>query len=403
MSALNRLQVLGLMSGTSLDGLDLCLCDVRFSRDRQRVIAADILAFSTLPLPEHLKQQVLTQMNPATSAVDQLCDLNFAWSHYAATAIAQFLTLHHCSFDAVDLIGSHGQTLYHRPPATESGFHGSTLQLGDGGVLAALTGITTVTQFRTADMALGGQGAPLVPFLDRCLFHSSTHARILLNIGGMANLTYLDPGGKMQAFDTGPGNVLLDAAAQYLTGQAHDWDGALALQGMVHAELLEQVLEHPFFSQAPPRSTGREVFGVDYAQHLIEKWQNHGLSTPDILATLTAVTTTAIVRACGAFLPPSIDELYLSGGGVHNRALWQGLQQGLPDVKIDSLTALGGNPDAKEAQAFAVLAAACVQGLPADLTAVTGAMQSVVLGQIAPGQNWLALCNKIQSQSKTQK
>ena len=189
MSALDRLQVLGLMSGTSLDGLDICLCDVRFSPDGTQITGADILAFSTLPLSAHLKDQVLAQMEPATSAVDQLCDLNFAWSHYAATAIAQFLTTHHYSFDAVDLIGSHGQTLYHRPPAAESGFHGSTLQLGDGGVLAALTGITTVTQFRTADMALGGQGAPLVPFLDRCLFQSHTHGRVLLNVGnGQFNL-----------------------------------------------------------------------------------------------------------------------------------------------------------------------------------------------------------------------
>ena len=219
----------------------------------------------------------------------------------------------------------------------------------------------------------------------------------------MANLTYLDPDGSLLAFDTGPGNVLLDVAAQVLTGQSHDWNGALALQGMVHGELLQQVLEHPFFAQAPPRSTGREVFGVGYARDLIEKWQNHGLSTPDILATLTAVTTTAIVRACEAFLPASIAELYISGGGVHNRALWQGLQQGLPGVKIDSLSALGGNPDAKEAQAFAVLAAACVQGLPANLPPVTGAMQSVVLGQIAPGQNWRALCEKIQGKMKTQK
>lgn len=395
----HRLQVLGLMSGTSLDGLDICLCEVRFSQDRQRIVAAEILDFLTLPLPEHLKQQILFQMNPETSAVDQLCDLNFAWSHYAATAIAQFLTLHHRSFDTIDLIGSHGQTLYHRPPDPESGFHGSTLQLGDGGALAALTGVTTVSQFRTADMALGGQGAPLVPFLDQCLFSSDTQARILLNIGGMANLTYLAPHGEVLAFDTGPGNVLLDVAAQQLTGQAHDWDGALALQGMVHAELLAQVLAHPFFAQTPPRSTGREVFGVAYAQALITQWQNHGLSTPDILATLTAITTTSIAQACKAFLPAPAPELYISGGGVHNPALWKGLQQGLPGVKIDSLNALGGHPDAKEAQAFAVLAAACVQGLPANVPGVTGAMHSVMLGQIAPGQNWLALCGKIQSQA----
>lgn len=398
MGVLKRLHVLGLMSGTSLDGLDIALCDVRFSQDQQRIVAADLLAFSTLPLPDSLTQQILTQMNPDTSTVDQLCDLNFAWSHYAATAIAQFLTLHHRRFDTVDLMGSHGQTLYHRPPVAESG-HGSTLQLGDGGVLAALTGITTVTQFRTADMALGGQGAPLVPFLDRCLFYSETQSRILLNIGGMANLTYLSPEGDIQAFDTGPGNVLLDVAAQQLTGQAHDWGGELALQGMVHSERLAQVLEHPFFAQAPPRSTGREVFGVAYAQALIAQWQEDGLSTPDILATLTAITTTAIVQACTAFLPGPADELYISGGGVHNQALWKGLQQGLPGTKIDSLKVLGGHPDAKEAQAFAVLAAACIQGLPANLSVVTGAMHPVVLGQIAPGQNWLALCKKIQSQT----
>lgn len=388
---MKTLQVLGLMSGTSLDGLDICWCTFLPPSEHHPLGEVHLKAFETLPLPDHLKQQILRQMTPEHSDVAGLCDLNFAWSHYAATAMAQFLTTHKLQFSAIDLIGSHGQTLFHQPPQPDAARRGSTLQLGDGGVLAALTGVTTVTQFRTADMALGGQGAPLVPFLDRLLFQSGQESRILLNIGGMANLSYLPRSGETLAFDTGPGNVLLDVAAQVLTGEPHDWDGQLALQGRVHKALRDEILSHPFFDQTPPRSTGREIFGEAYARHWVEGWQSQGISTPDILATLTAVTVDSIVQACERFLPAPADALYISGGGVHNQALWQGLQQGLPGVKIESLQALGGDPDAKEALAFAALAVACLRGLPANVPSVTGALQPVVLGQIAPGQNWKRL------------
>lgn len=385
------------MSGTSLDGLDLCWCEVAGHDREPLLVGAEIKAFTTVPLPTELKAQILQQMQPEHSDVAQLCALNFTWSQFAAQAIVQFAHAYGFLLSAIDLIGSHGQTLFHSPPALAGDAPGSTLQLGDGGVLAALTGITTVTQFRTADMALGGQGAPLVPFLDHLLFRHAIEPRILLNIGGMANLSYIPSQGDVVAFDTGPGNVLIDAAAQLLTGEPHDWDGKLALQGKVHEDLLAEVLAQDFFQQAPPRSTGREVFGDAYAQTLVKAWQQQGLSVADILATLTAITTTSIAQACQQFLPAEVTQggqtgLFISGGGVHNQALQHGLRRALPKVKIDSLSALGGHPDAKEAQAFAVLAVACLWGLPANVPSVTGAEQAVILGQIAPGKNWHTLC-----------
>lgn len=385
------------MSGTSLDGLDICWCEVSGQPEKGEFAGAEIKAFDTVPLPAALKTQILQQMQAEQSDVVQLCDLNFAWARYVAQAISAFLARHQQTLTHIDLLGSHGQTLFHRPPEAPSQSLGSTLQLGDGGVLAALTGLTTVTQFRTADMALGGQGAPLVPFLDQLLFRSPHEPRILLNIGGMANLSYIPCQGDLVAFDTGPGNVLLDAAAELLTGEPHDWGGNLALQGQVHESLVQAVLSQAFFQQPPPRSTGRELFGASYAHGLVKTWQEQGLSTPDILATLSAVTTTSIVQACQRFLPAEVWQgsgtgLYVSGGGVHNQALHRGLQAGLPGVKIDSLAALGGDPDAKEAQAFAVLAVACLWGIPANVPTVTGAQRPVVLGQIAPGQNWRTLC-----------
>ncbi len=397
---MERLQVLGIMSGTSLDGLDMCWCEVSGDPLSGALEGAEIKAFDTVPLPAELRALILQQMQPEQSDVTQLCDLNFSWARYVAQAITEFLARHQHSLSDIDLLGSHGQTLFHLPPshaAEGSQGLGSTLQLGDGGVLAALTGVTTVTQFRTADMALGGQGAPLVPYLDQLLFRSAQEPRILLNIGGMANLSYIPCQGDIVAFDTGPGNVLLDAAAELLTGEPHDWGGKLALQGQVHPALLQEVLAHPFFQQAPPRSTGREVFGAAYAQERVSAWLHQGLSTPDILATLTAVTTTSIVEACQRFLPVEAWQgvaLYISGGGVHNQALHRGLQAGLPGVKIDSLAALDGHPDAKEAQAFAVLAVACLWGVPANVPTVTGAQGPVVLGQIAPGHNWRSLCQQ---------
>ncbi|MGV3524965.1 MAG: anhydro-N-acetylmuramic acid kinase [Candidatus Sericytochromatia bacterium] len=383
------LRVLGLMSGTSLDGLDLGL----FCLDSLNPLRFAQEAFETKPMPAELEAAIRHNLEPGSSQVDLLCALDMQLAQWLAASSLAFLAEQGLTPADVDLIGSHGQTLYHIPPGQP--LTANSLQLGNGSALAALTGLTTVSDFRPADMALGGQGAPLVPFLDQLLFGAPGQSRVLQNIGGMANLTWLGPEGEIQAFDTGPGNALIDGLAQRLTGQPRDTDGALALQGRVDAALLAQWLSLDYFQQAPPRSTGRELFGEAWLDAAVLAIQARALSVPDALATVTALTVQSIAQACRDWLPVPPDALFVSGGGVHNRAVMQGLAQALAPARVSSLQDMGCDPDAKEALAFAVLAATTLLGQGNNVPAITGAAAGLPLGQIAPGRNWLSLLQRL--------
>lgn len=375
------------MTGTSLDGLDLALC--RFNGLQAQQI--ELEAFETVPMPAALEAKIRLNIEPASSRIDNICELNAELAQWFAQASLSFLAQH--ADKQVDLIGSHGQTLYHLPPGMSSS--PSSLQLGDGSMLAQLTGLTTVSNFRTADMAQGGQGAPLVPFLDRLLFAEPGKSVALQNIGGMGNVSWLGPAGEMMAFDTGPGNALIDGFAQALLGQPRDHNGDCAHQGQVQSELLNDWLQHPFFALQPPRSTGRETFG----QQLLQQWLSEcsQLSPQDALATITALSAHSIAEAYHQWLPVLPQQVYVSGGGVHNRTLMACLQQALPEAEIGSLAATGYSPDAKEALTFALLAYTAVLGICNNVPEITGAKRAVVMGQIAPADNWGSLQQKIWS------
>lgn len=387
------LNVLGLMSGTSLDGLDLCLCRLSWE-DR---LQYEILGFETLPMAPDLREKLLRNMQPESSRVDELCELNVQIGQWFGASSRAFLASQRFDLDQVDLIGSHGQTLFHLPPGV--GEVASSLQLGDAAVIAALTGVTTVSDFRLADMAIGGQGAPLVPYVDALLFSDTEHPVCLQNIGGMGNLSWIDSEGRMMAFDTGPGNVLIDTLVRHLSRGEKNYDagGQWAAQGIICDSLLEKALRHPFFGQPPPKSTGREIFGESYCEWLLEQGQALQLSAADQLATATALTAHSIARACRQFLPEFPHRFVVSGGGIHNRTLLQMLAELLKPAHVLPLEHFGISADAKEAFAFACLGYTCLTGIPNNLPAVTGAHSATVMGKIQPGQNYLSLLQQLAS------
>jgi len=287
----------------------------------------------------------------------------------------------------VDAVASHGQTVWHIPPGEEQ--PGATLQLGEPCVIAERTGLLTVADFRPRDMAAGGQGAPLVPFADYLLFRDSHLSRAVQNIGGIGNVTWIPRGGtpaEVIAFDTGPGNMVIDALVSHFTdgAQTFDRDGRLAAEGEVDDGLLRELLAHPYFSQPPPKSTGRELFGADYARALRARAESRGLNPAATIATATALTAESITRAYHDFLG-EIDEVILGGGGSYNPTLRRMIAERLPATPIHTHEDHGISGEAKEAIAFVLLGHATLCGVPANLPAATGAEHSVVLGKIVPG------------------
>jgi N-acetylmuramic acid 6-phosphate etherase len=378
--------IVGLMSGTSLDGIDACLAEVHGVGDRLRVT---VRHFLTAPLPPELRARLLAQLNPDTSRLDALAALNVELAEVFAAAAIACCEAAGLSLSELDAIGSHGQTMWHAP----SGKWPSTLQLGEPVVIAARTGVTTVGNFRPADVALGGQGAPLVPYVDTVLFGRRGHAVALQNLGGIGNVTYMRGDGTAEgliAFDTGPGNMVIDAMAAYATGgaQTYDLDGRLAASGRVDAELLAALLaEDDFLAAPPPKSTGRERYGAAFSEALWARGQARGLSGADMVATATAWTAATVADQYQRFLPP-VAEVLVSGGGARNPALMAELAERLAPVPVRDLSATGVDPDAKEALAFAILAHQTLVGQPNVLIQATGAREPWVLGQIAPGRNF---------------
>jgi anhydro-N-acetylmuramic acid kinase len=293
---------------------------------------------------------------------------------------------------AVDLVASHGQTISHTPDADPP----CTLQLAEPSVIAERTGITTVADFRPRDMAAGGQGAPLVSFADHLLLVHPRRMRAVQNIGGIGNVTLLPAGARPEqvlAFDTGPGNMLLDLAARELTGGRLqcDLDGHLASRGKVDELLVEEFSGHPFLARRPPKTTGREEFGDAFGRYVLLRARERGLPPEDTLATITAFTAATISRAYTSFAPGPVDEVILGGGGSYNPTLVRMLSERLAPARVLRHEDLGISSDAKEAIAFAVLGYFAVQGLANNLPSCTGARRPVPMGKIVPGANWLRL------------
>jgi anhydro-N-acetylmuramic acid kinase len=384
--------VVGLMSGTSVDGIDAALCEIQGAPPR---LCARILHGLTVPYDAAQRARILAACRPDTSGVDAICRLHAALGEWLAEAALRVIAEAGLHPSDVDLIGSHGQTVWHDVCA--EGRVTATLQLGEAAVIAERTGITTVSNLRARDVAAGGQGAPLTGYVDWLLLRHARHWRAVQNIGGMANVTFLPPLSLAEAlplaFDTGPGNALIDGAVAALSnGQlAYDRDGAWAARGAVCRHWLEELLAHPYFRREPPKTTGRELFGQPLAHALVERGSALGLAPADIVATLTALTAASIADAYRRFAPAPMGEVIVGGGGRHNRTLLTMLQQQLPESAILSHEAIGLDGDFKEALVFAVLACETWHGRPGAHPAITGAQRPTVLGQITPGDNYGAL------------
>jgi anhydro-N-acetylmuramic acid kinase len=360
---------IGLMSGTSADGIDAALVDMQPS--------PQLVTHYTLPFSKPLRDQIHAISLPGHNEIDQMGQLDTALGRKFAECVLELIALAGVTSKDIVAIGSHGQTIRHRPPGSPAGPF--TLQIGDPNVIAELTGITTVADFRRRDMAAGGQGAPLVPAFHHAVFHSPVMDRVIVNIGGMANITWLPANGAVIGFDTGPGNVLMDLWIQEHRQQAFDWDGAWAGSGKTIPELLSSLLSDPFFNRPFPKSTGREYFNHDW---LIRHLQTLP-ATPkqeDVQATLLSLTARSISDSIKSLGTPK--EVFLCGGGAFNKQLFQSIHGLLPACNLATTAGCGIDPQWIEAMAFAWLAQQTINHRPGNLCAVTGAKREVVLGGI---------------------
>jgi anhydro-N-acetylmuramic acid kinase len=346
------------MSGTSLDGIDVAIVEIRSRR-------IETIGFTETPYPAAVRDAILavSNTNTHTAAISRL-------SYQLGELYAKAVLRTTGRFGPVELIGCHGQTIYHEGRS-------NTMQIGDPAVLAERTGVPVVSNFRARDIAAGGQGAPLVPYVDYLLFRHPKRSRVALNIGGIGNITVIPAGcspDDVVAFDTGPGNMVIDGLAREM-GQRYDKGGRIAASGNVNKPLLDELLRDPYYRRKPPKSAGREQYGAEF----ITRLKTTGLLLPDLIATVTVLTAATIAKAVGC-----PDELIASGGGVHNPQIMGHLAAFLPGVALSTSTDHGIDADAKEAIAFAVLAHETWRGEPSNLPSATGARRQVILGCITP-------------------
>lgn len=376
------------MSGTSLDGLDIAVADFAEAEGK---ISYQLVHFTTMPYSDELKAKLLQLMDPL-APMQQVSSMNMYLGELYARLIREALEETDVDYESIDLISSHGQTMWHEPgtEGSDQFSRPNTLQIGDISALAEYAGKTVIGDFRPRDMAAGGQGAPLVPFADAVLFRSETVGRILLNIGGIANMTVLPPANskkKTLAFDTGPGNMIIDAFVSKHTGGEHRYDdgGRIAAAGNVNSEWLGQLLSHPYYNLPAPKSTGRELFGASYADELWSEGDSRQLSAEDKIATMTKLTAETIAAEIRKFADShEIEEVYVSGGGLHNGTLLGSIKERLPEsISVKASNEIGIDSDAKEAFVFALLGYLGYNRKPNNLPAATGAERPTILGKIA--------------------
>jgi anhydro-N-acetylmuramic acid kinase len=365
---------IGLMSGTSVDAVDAAL--VTISAEGKPVL----IASRAHPIPPAMRGEIQALMRAGTNEIERLGELDMALGGLFAEAANALIRQAGLDKKNIRAIGSHGQTLRHRPRAA----HPFTLQIGNPSVIAECTGITTVADFRARDIAAGGQGAPLVPAFHRQMFHSTQKNRVILNIGGIANVTYLpaDASQPASGFDTGPGNTLLDQWMGHHNARDCDDAGQWAASGTSSQALLKQLLTDPYFAASPPKSTGREHFNLEWLDNHLKKIPS-APSAADTQATLLQLTARTIAEAVRRFLPKT-REVLVCGGGAHNRELMSALAKNFSDIPVATTEALGLHPDWVEAVAFAWLAHQTLEGRPGNVPAVTGARGEVILGGIYP-------------------
>ncbi|MFN8005646.1 MAG: anhydro-N-acetylmuramic acid kinase [Terriglobia bacterium] len=383
---------IGLMSGTSMDGVDAALLEIAGAGRQTRL---RLVHFVSIPFDPPVRQKLLhvASGNPVSAQV--ISHLNFLLGEAYTETVTKLCEEAHVSFRQIDAIGCHGQTIFHQSEPGE--FCGrpmvSTLQIGEASLIAEQTGVTTVCDFRPRDMAAGGKGAPLIPYVDYLLFRHARKGRILLNLGGIANLTVLSAGARLAnvtAFDTGPGNMVIDALVRKATRNQKNFDrnGDLARRGRVLPTVLKKLMQHPYFGFAPPKTAGREQFGDEFVDHLIQIAD--GAGSEDLICTATELTAQSIAQAIERFViqRTPIRELIVSGGGSKNRYMGERLKAALPRLVVLESDAVGVPSLAKEAIGFALLANETLHLKPSNVPSATGARHEVILGKVVYGKNY---------------
>ncbi|SDK03195.1 anhydro-N-acetylmuramic acid kinase [Sediminibacillus albus] len=378
---------IGLMSGTSLDGIDAVLVEISGKYTETKVNVIDSLSFS---FPKELREELKELCSPLTASLENICSMNMYLGKEMGKIVNDLLVKANKQKEDVLYISSHGQTIYHNPAGGKrlTAVPG-TLQIGDLSVLSEVTGITAVGDFRTADMAAGGQGAPLVSFVDYILFKSEKYSRAIQNIGGIGNVTYLPKDGTdkdVQSFDTGPGNMVIDEVVTRISNgkENYDKDGKLAFQGNINTKLLNKLLDHPYLVIEPPKTTGRELFGADFVDKVIHMAGD--LPSEDIVSTVTAWSARTIADSYQRFLEVdgnNLDEVIIGGGGSYNPFLMKQIKENLPEKNVYTHEHFGISSDLKEAVAFAVLGYHCLQGQYNQSPSATGAKNPVIMGKVA--------------------
>lgn len=380
---------IGLMSGTSLDGVDCALVDIDGVDDSTTVRLA---AFATYEMPQLTRERIMEACRPDGGTSRLLCSLNVELGHLFSKAVGQMCSDQGIDASTLGFVATHGQTIWHEPDASRdlgdgARYHASTLQLGEPAIIAFDHNVRVVSNFRPMDMAAGGQGAPLVPFSEVVLYGSATKNRALLNVGGIGNVTVLPRGRSSHdvfAFDTGPGNMMVDEACRRLLGVPFDNGGAIAARGHVDEQMLASLLGDPYFACEPPKSTGRELFGAAAVARALEAHPK--ALAEDVVATFTELTARSIADACRDFVAPrlegALDELIVGGGGAHNATLVGRLAALMPGTQVLTQEDLGLSSDAKEAVAFAILGNQTIHGRPSNVPSATGARTSVILGNV---------------------
>lgn len=371
----------GLMSGTSLDGIDAALVEIKGSGINTKV---DLLEFETFKIPSEIKNEIKKACLEDKSSVDLICSLNFKLGNLFADAVIDILNKANIDIEQLDYIASHGQTIYHIPKDRE-GLVKSTLQIGEASVIAYKTNTLVISNFRVMDMAANGEGAPLVPYTEYILYSEKEKGIALQNIGGIGNVTVLPESNLIDdifAFDTGPGNMAIDEACNILFGIPYDKDGKIASSGVVNDEMLNELMKMKYIHEKPPKTTGREDFGQRFVEKVIDKYSE--LKSEDIIATLTMFTAKSISYNYKKFIIPNnkLEKVIIAGGGAHNKTLIRFIKEELEGVEVLIQEDLGFSSDAKEAIAFAVLGNETLNNNFSNVPSATGANEKVILGQI---------------------
>ncbi|EKY28618.1 anhydro-N-acetylmuramic acid kinase AnmK [Clostridium celatum] len=373
----------GLMSGTSLDGIDAALVEIDNFGKKTKI---KLIEFITTSIPLDVKDEIKRACSEEQSSVDLICSLNFKLGYLFAEATKNVCNKAGITLENLDFIASHGQTIYHLPKSRDS-FIPSTLQIGEPAIIAYETGVKVVSNFRVMDMASGGEGAPLVPYSEYIIYGSDEENIALQNIGGIGNVTVIPKGGDINsifAFDTGPGNMIIDEVCQRLFKLNYDEDGKIAANGEIQNDILDDLMSHSYINAFPPKTTGREEFGQQFVDELLKKYNNK--KPEDILSTVTMFTAKSIAVNYKNFImnKVNLNKVIIGGGGAHNKTLLSYLKNELPNVSIVTQDDIGLSSDAKEAIAFVILGNETLNNNFSNVPSATGAKEKVILGNITP-------------------